>query len=68
MSIILHVRNIHEAPLAACEHEPMTGPHLDREGKPLEWFNEDEIAYDVLREIILDSTWLMSLKYYVRFR
>ena len=68
MSLLHHVQNDHEGPWGKCDHDPITGPNVDRHGKVLEWFKSDEIAMEALRTIILDKTWLESLRYYVRFR
>ena len=37
-------------------------------GDILSYFEPIEPAMDVLRNIILDPKWLLSLRYYVRFR
>ena len=57
-----------ECPWGKCDHDPITRPNVDCHGKVLEWFKSDEIAMEALRTIILDKTWLESLRYYVRFR
>ena len=51
-----------------CEHDALTNPSTDGDGKELEYFYKHEKPFKVLRKLIMDDKWLQSMKYYTKFR
>ena len=51
-----------------CEHDVLTSPPTDADGKVLEYFSKNEKPFRVLRKLIMDDKWLQSMKYYTKFR
>ena len=51
-----------------CEHDLLTNPPTDADGKELEYYSKNEKSFKVLRKLIMDDKWLQSMKYYTKFR
>jgi len=51
-----------------CEHDPLTGPRTDKDGKEIPYFLHDEQAMHALRMLLMDRRWLESMTYYTKFR
>ena len=50
-----------------CEHDPLTGPPTDKDGKDIPYFLHDEQAMHALRTLLMDRRLLESMKYYTKF-
>lgn len=51
-----------------CEHDALTNPSTDTDGKEIDYFSKNEKPFRVLRKLIMDDKWLQSMKYYTKFR
>ena len=49
----------------ATEHEALTGPPTDGEGRQLQYFDRQQPAF---REIFMDVRWLKTMEFYTKFR
>ena len=62
-SLLHHVLNEHQWVTGSCDHEVFNGPPIDSNGKELQYFIRNEPAFQALQKLVLDKTWLKSLKY-----
>jgi len=69
-AVLHHVINEHKwlTGLYQFEHEPLTGPPTDSDGKVIQYFSRNEKAFSCLQKLLTDKRWLPSLKYYTKFR
>ena len=68
LALLHHVLDEHEWVTGACEHEQLVGPPTDQNGKELRYFVKNEPAFKGLQKLIMDTTWLKSLKFLTKFR
>lgn len=62
MGILHHVCNEHEWTGGACKHADLNEEH------ELPWFAEKDPDFKALQQVLLDTKFLGSLKYYTTFR
>ena len=60
--LLHHVIDEHEWATGECDHSKLL------EDPSLQYFSNEEPAFEVLQKIVTDQRWLTSLKYYVHFR
>jgi len=51
-----------------CEHDSLSGPPTDKDGKEIPYFLYDEQALHALRTLVTDRRWLESMTYYTKFQ
>ena len=66
--LLHHTINEHEWLTGSCEHEALTGPPTDGDGRQLEYFSQNEPAFRALQKIVMDVRWLKSMTFYTKFR
>ena len=49
-------------------HDELTEGPKDDNGKQLQYFSPSEPVTEKLKTLVLDSKWLKSLSYYIKFR
>ena len=59
-SLLHHILNEHQWVTGSCDHEALTGPPLDSNGKELQYFVRNEPAFRALQKLVLDKNWLKS--------
>ena len=69
-SVLHHVINEHEwlTGNQHCEHDVLTEPPTDNDGRTLPYFNKREASFNALRSLATDRRWLKTLQYYTKFR
>ena len=50
------------------QHDDLSGPPTDADGKELYYFSRTEKVLKGLRKLVTDDKWLQSMAYYTRFR
>ena len=66
-TVFYHVLNDHDRLLGKCEHPPLAGPTTDGNGAEILYFNQQEPAFRILRNVVTDKAWL-NLDAYTKFR
>ena len=67
-NLLHHVQDRHVWSLGECQHDELTEPPQDSNGKQLEYFGPLEPATEKLKSIVMDKKWLQSLQYFINFR
>ncbi|XP_065886789.1 uncharacterized protein [Dysidea avara] len=66
-ALLHHVIDEHQWLDGRCEHDDLTGPPTDGDGRVLQYFRRNEPSFIVLQKLIMDPKWLESMKYYTKF-
>ena len=67
-SLLHHVLDEHQWIDGQCEHDVLTGPPTDGDGRQLQYFRRYEPSFRALQKLVMDQKWLESMKYYTKFR
>ena len=63
-----HVSGEHEWATGRCDHDKLTEPPTNQDGKTIQYFRKEDAAFQSLQKIVLDQRWLQTLKYYTMSR
>jgi hypothetical protein len=66
--VLHHVCGEHDWIMDSCEHDALEEPCRDRYGNTLEYFSKGDSAHTTLQDVVLNTRWMRSLKYYTKFR
>ena len=62
--VLHHVCNTHVWYGGECEHDTLTEPPTNIHGVPVEYFVRGDADFALLQKILMDKTWMKSLKYF----
>ena len=62
-TLLHHVLDEHQWLDGQCEHDELTGPPTDGDGRQIQYFHPCESSFRALQKLVMDKRWLESMKY-----
>jgi len=66
--VLHHVCDVHEWYQGECQHDALTEPPSNSHGVAIPYFAQEDADFRLLQKILTDKRWMVSLKYFTRFR